>query len=211
MADNINYTITFLRHGESVGNLENRYQGHVDFPLTETGRLQAQALADRWLHEKYSFNQVISSPLLRARQTAETICAALHSPLEVDDGWKEIDNGLIAGMDIEEAGKVVPKPKFMTPYMRYGRTGESRLEVFLRAGRNIQKLMDRPPGTYLVVAHGGILNFTLYSILGIPVQADSSGPRFMFKNTTFATFVYEPDVHKWWLVNFDFRPQWKDE
>lgn len=193
-----------------MGNLENRFQGHADFPLTETGRLQAQALADRWNLEKRIFDKVISSPLLRARQTAEMICNSLNLPFELDEDWKEIDNGLIAGMDVDEASKVFPKPKFITPYMRYGLTGESRQEVFLRAGRNIQKLMDRPAGTYLVVAHGGILNFTMYSILGIPVQVESSGPRFMFRNTTFATLIYEPDAHKWWLENFDFRPQWKE-
>jgi broad specificity phosphatase PhoE len=45
------YHITFLRHGESVGNVEDRFQGQADFSLTDKGRLQAQALADRWQAE----------------------------------------------------------------------------------------------------------------------------------------------------------------
>ena len=68
-------TITFLRHGESVGNLENRFQGHADYPLTEKGRSQARALAKWWNAEGISFNRACSSPLLRARETAEIICA----------------------------------------------------------------------------------------------------------------------------------------
>ena len=49
MNDTSIYHVTFLRHGESVGNAEDRFQGHADFPLTEKGRTQARSLADRWL------------------------------------------------------------------------------------------------------------------------------------------------------------------
>ncbi len=205
------YHITFLRHGESVGNMENRFQGHADFPLTITGRAQARALAERWQAEGRGFDQAFSSPLARARETAEIICAPLNVPLELDPGWMEIDNGLLAGLSEEEGNRTVPRPDIITPYTRFGRTGESRWEVYLRAGKNIQGILDRAPGRYLVVAHGGILNMTLYAILGIPIQADSGGPRFMFQNTTFTTFTYEPENHVWRLLHFDDRPQWKDD
>jgi len=42
------YHVTFLRHGESVGNAQERFQGHADYSLTGKGRAQARALADRW-------------------------------------------------------------------------------------------------------------------------------------------------------------------
>lgn len=205
------YSFTFLRHGESIGNLENRFQGHADFPLTETGLAQARALADRWKTEGRTFDRVFSSPLVRARQTAEIICAALKVPLEFDPDWMEIDNGLLAGLSDEEADQSVPRPAFITPYTHTGKTGESRWEVYLRAGRNIQKLLDHPVGHTLVVTHGGILNMTLYAILGIPVQADSAGPRFMFHNTTFTTFTYEPERHSWRMLHFDDRRHWKED
>ncbi len=205
------YTVTFLRHGESVGNAENRFQGRADFPLTERGRAQARALAQRWQAEGVTFDRAIASPLLRARETAEIICAALNIPLELDPDWMEIDNGLLAGLDDEQAKQVVSRPPFMTPYTHTGQTGESRWEVYLRAGRDIQKLLDRPAGKYLVVAHGGILNMALYALLGIPVQADHTGAHFMFRNTTFATFTYHPERHKWRLLHFDHRPHWQEE
>jgi 2,3-bisphosphoglycerate-dependent phosphoglycerate mutase len=203
------YSVTFLRHGESVGNLENRFQGLADFPLTETGRSQAHALALRWQAEGLAFDRVFSSPLARARATAEIICTALKAPLELDQDWVEIDNGLLAGLSDEEADLSVPRPAFITPYTHTGRTGESRWEVYLRAGRNVQKLLDHPAGHTLVVAHAGILNMTLYALLGIPVQADHTGPRFMFHNTTFTTFTYEPEHHNWRMLHFDHRPHWK--
>jgi 2,3-bisphosphoglycerate-dependent phosphoglycerate mutase len=204
-------TITFLRHGESVGNLENRFQGHADFPLTERGRAQARALAERWRAEGVTFNRAFTSPLLRARETAEIVCALLGVPLEIDLDWMEINNGLLAGLSDEEAEQVAPRPSFITPYTHTGRTGESRWEVYLRAGRNLQKLLDNPAGRTLVVAHGGILNMTMYAILGIPVQADHTGARFMFHNTTFATFTYQPERHNWRMLHFDDRPHVKGE
>lgn len=203
MAESPLYHVTFLRHGESVGNRENRFQGHADFPLTETGRAQACALAERWESEGLTFDRAISSPLLRARETAEIICKALNIPLEMDPDWKEIDNGLLSGLNEEEAAQSVPLPAVFTPYTHTGRTGESRWEVYLRAGSNLQKLVDYPPGSTLVVAHGGILNMALYAILGIPAQIAHSGARFTFNNTTFATLSYEPERHIWRLMKFD--------
>ena len=197
------YSITFLRHGESVVNMENRFQGQADFPLTRTGRNQARLLAERWQAEGRSFDRVFSSPLARARETAEIVCAMLHAPLELDPGWMEIDNGLLAGLSDEEANQAVPRQHFMTPYTRFGSIGESRWELFLRAGKNIQHILDRAPGCYLVTSHGGILNMTMYVILGIPIQANSSGPRFMYHNTTFATFTYDPEHHTWRMLAFD--------
>lgn len=204
------YRITFLRHGESVGNAEDRFQGQADFPLTEQGRAQAQALAMRWQEEGTTFDQCIASPLLRARQTAEIVTGTLKIPLEFDPDWMEINNGLVAGLTPEESAQLAPRPDFMTPYTRYGFNGESRWELFLRAGRAIQHVLDRAPGAYLVASHGGILNMALYAILGIPVQADQGGPRFMFHNTTFTTFTYDPGRHCWRMLDFGDRRHWEE-
>jgi 2,3-bisphosphoglycerate-dependent phosphoglycerate mutase len=200
------YHVTFLRHGESVGNQENRFQGQADFPLTDRGRAQAKALAEHWQTEGVTFNSCISSPLLRAKQTAEIVSAVLNIPLETDPLWMEMNNGRMAGLRDDEIDW--DTQKFLTPYSRIGETGESRLEVFLRAGRGIQSILDRAPGRYLIVSHGGILNMAMYSILGIAPQAHHNGPRFWFRNTTFADFAYEPDSHTWRLMRFD-REHWK--
>ncbi len=211
MSDPSLYYVTFLRHGESVGNAEDRFQGHADFPLTGKGRSQARSLAKRWQQEGVTFDNCIASPLLRACQTAEIICEALAIPLEIDPDWMEINNGLVSGLTPAEAELVAPRPDFMTPYTHFGGTGESRWELYLRAGWAIQHILDRSPGRYLVAAHGGVLNMALYAILGIPVQADSAGPRFMFHNTTFTTFTYEPERHSWRMLHFDDRRHWKED
>jgi 2,3-bisphosphoglycerate-dependent phosphoglycerate mutase len=203
MSDTPIYHITFLRHGESVGNVEERFQGQADFPLTDKGRAQARSLAERWAAAGRTFDLCLASPLLRARETAETVAGAIRVPVEFDPVWMEIYNGKLAGLNNEEAAQVSPRPKFMTPYTRYGETGESRLEVMLRAGKAIQNLLDRPPARYLVVAHGGILNNALYIAMGIALQAESGGSSFMFGNTGFADMTYDPEHYTWRLWWFD--------
>ena len=206
MSRSESYFVTFLRHGESVGNQENRFQGLADFPLTDKGRAQARSLAECWKSEGVTFDLCLASPLLRAKETAEIVTAALNVPLEPDLFWVEMDNGRLAGLRDDEVDWDMPK--FLTPYTRFGETGESRLEVFLRAGRGIQSILDRKPGRYLVVSHGGILNMAMYSILSIAPQAHHNGPRFFFRNTTFAEFAYDPEWHNWRLLRFD-RNHWK--
>jgi 2,3-bisphosphoglycerate-dependent phosphoglycerate mutase len=203
MNESAPHHVVFLRHGESVGNAQDRFQGQADFPLTERGLDQARALAARWQADGLAFDRCISSPLLRARQTAEAVCAALNLPLELDPGWMEIHNGKLAGLTREEGDLAAPRPPFMTPYHHFGETGESRWELSLRAGHNIQNLVDSPPGCILVVSHGAILNTTMYAMLNIPLQADFTGPRFMFHNTGFATLEYRPEHHNWYLLGFD--------
>lgn len=64
--------ILLIRHGQSLADLEDRYEGRADFPLTELGHSQAEKLST-WLAKQYDIELVISSPLIRARRTAEYI------------------------------------------------------------------------------------------------------------------------------------------
>lgn len=200
--DNI-YHVTLLRHGESVGNADGYHQGQSDFDLTDKGREQARALAQRWKKDGVTFDQVIASPLARARQTAEIITQILNLPLDFNPLWMEVDIGMIAGLKHAEAKEKYPQPEFTHPYQPVGLTGESWWELFLRGGQAVQELLVRPPGKYLIVSHGGILNMALYAILGIIPQANFYGPHIQFENAAFATLTYEPGRHKWrvWVVN----------
>ncbi len=72
------YPFVFLRHGESVGNVESRWQGQSDYPLTEKGRAQARALAERWKKEDVKFDLIITSTLARAQETAEIVASYLE-------------------------------------------------------------------------------------------------------------------------------------
>jgi len=201
----VRYNITLLRHGESVGNAEGKHQGQSNFPLTDKGESQSHALAQRWLSENRTFDLIISSPLSRARQTAEILSQSLHILLEFNDLWMERNNGVLAGLRPEEAIQTYPRPPFIHPYLPIGQTGESQFELYLRAGNAVQNLLHHTSGNYLVVSHGGILNMVLYAILGITPQANFYGPRFRFGNTAFATLSYNPGEHKWYVYGINDR------
>jgi broad specificity phosphatase PhoE len=203
------FDIIFLRHGESVGNAESRWQGQADFPLTDKGRKQAQALAKRWKAEGRSFDRIISSPLERARITAETVASALDLTVETDPIWMERNIGEIAGMTGEEVNKRLPERRFTTPFSAIvGDEGEGDWALYLRAGQALHILLRRNPGKYLVVSHGGLLNQVMYAIVGITPQANFSGPRFRFKNTGFAHVSYLPQSHRWQIDVLNDRSHW---
>jgi broad specificity phosphatase PhoE len=202
------YVITLLRHGESVGNAESRWQGQADYPLNETGRAQARALAERWQKEGMMFDHIITSPLVRARETAEIIAAALQVPVETDPLWMERDIGEIAGMTAAEFRQRYPERTFFSPYDSVGMDGEGDWALFLRAGQALHRLLRRPPGRYLVVSHGGLLNQVMHAVVGIAPHANDAGPRFRFANTGFARLVYFPHLHRWVIDVLNDHAHW---
>ncbi len=190
------YTFVFLRHGESVGNAEARWQGQSDYVLTEKGRAQTRLLADRWRSEGTKFDLIITSPLIRAQETAEIIASALKVDVELEPLLLERHIGEMEGLTAEEVRKK-PQPPYVTPYDSIGGEGEGDWSLFLRAGQALQALLRRPPGNYLIVSHGGLLNQLMNAIIGIAPHADPSGVRFRFENTAFARVIYVPHQHRW--------------
>ena len=190
------YTFVFVRHGESVGNVESRWQGQSDYVLTERGRAQARALAQRWHSEGVKFDLIISSPLVRARETAEILGSALNATVQLDPILMERHIGEMEGLTAEEVRKK-PHPPYITPYDPIGGQGEGDWALFLRAGQALHALVRRSPGSYLIVSHGGLLNQLMNAIIGIAPHVDPSGVRFRFENTAFARVMYYPHQHRW--------------
>jgi len=203
------FDIIFLRHGESVGNAERRWQGQADFPLTEKGLEQARSLAARWAKEDRRFDTILTSPQKRALKTADIIAERLKLSVEADQIWMERDIGEIAGMTGDEVNQRFPNRNNATPYAPIiGDEGEGNWELFLRAGRALQSMINREPGKYLVVSHGGLLNQVMHAVVGITPQAGFSGPGFRFKNTGFAHLTYLASSHQWQINSLNDRSHW---
>ena len=190
----------FLRHGESIGNAEKKHQGQADFPLTDLGVNQVTQLAAYWKRAEITFDLVISSPLTRAKESAEIITQALKSKLEFDPIWMERDNGELAGLSHEKALQILPPPDFIPLYQPIAETGESQWDLYLRAGKAINTLMKRPSGVYLIVSHGGLLNMVMRAILGIHPQPNFQGPSFHYSNTGYTKLEYSPNKNSWRLL-----------
>jgi broad specificity phosphatase PhoE len=197
------YKITFLRHGESVGNAEDRLQGQSDFPLSKLGKAQARALARRWQTEKVTFDRVITSTLSRAVQTAEIIASSLVVDLETDPLWMERNNGKISGLRQADVRALYPNDNAWGLYDNFAEDGEGDWELYLRAGWALHNLMKRPVGNYLVVSHGGTLNQTMYALMGIAPHPRFQGARFRFDNTGFCLTTYDPASHTWRILGLN--------
>ncbi len=83
--------ILLARHGETAENRERRFQGQKDVPLNETGRAQARALAERAAAETIA--ALYTSPLVRARETAEIVGERIGLEPRPDERLKEVDVG----------------------------------------------------------------------------------------------------------------------
>ena len=100
-------TLYFARHGETIANVEHRFQGRNDTPLTELGRIQARmvaAILGRELLGKPT-PRFVASPLPRTRTMMEIVLGALHLPLhyDTDPRLMEIDLGSWSGLTDAEA------------------------------------------------------------------------------------------------------------
>ena len=191
------YRFVFLRHAESVGNFESRWQGQSDYPLTEKGRAQARALAQRWKEEDVKFDLVVTSTLARARETAQITTSLLENvQIEFNPLLMERHIGEMEGLTIDEV-RQLPQPPYSTPYDFIGGEGEGDWALFLRAGQALQEFLRKPPGKYLIVSHGGFLNQLLHAVIGIAPHVNPSGIRFAFENTSFARVTYYAHQHRW--------------
>ncbi len=137
----------FLRHGETDWNAQNLSQGAVDIPLNETGLAQARSAS--LLLRGRGIRAIISSPLSRAKVTADIAAAQLGLPVQIDDGLKEVAFGVMEGK---------PMSEWFQPWVDGLLTpegAESFPTLTKRAVAAINRSIARPP-VVLVVAHGAL-------------------------------------------------------
>jgi 2,3-bisphosphoglycerate-dependent phosphoglycerate mutase len=147
----------FLRHGETDWNAQGLSQGNVDIPLNPTGIAQARAAAQRLRHR--SIATIVSSPLSRARVTAEIAGEALGLPVALDDGLREVRFGVQEGQPMSDwfahwvAGHFTPDG------------AESFAALRNRAVQAVNRAVMQPP-VVLVVAHGALFR-ALRNAMGV--------------------------------------------
>src|SRR3989339_1117286 len=99
-------TLILLRHGQSQWNLENRFAGWTDIPLTDRGRQDAAACAK--VLKKFRFDRAFTSRLLRATQTLDVVLKELKQtaiPIECDSALNERHYGDLQGLNKAETAK----------------------------------------------------------------------------------------------------------
>lgn len=198
MVDEI--SIHFMRHGRSRADDEGVHEGRYDSPLTDIGRSQVSARGNYWKERSARFDQIISSTLIRAYESAKIIGELLDVSVEADDAWMEMDNRPLAGMPIDVANARYPRPQFRNPYEPFHGVGESEIALHCRAALALEALIQRGSESYLVVSHGGFLNAILRNIVGTQPPLNSEhGVWFAFGDAGFLWCSYVPSAHRWVL------------
>ncbi len=155
--------LVLQRHGQTDHNVGLRLTGWGDPGLDDTGLAQARATAEGLLQD-YIFDAVYTSPLKRARQTAEPVLAKTGLTPKLNEDLKELNFGEVEGMTIPEVKTLHPElfntwrsldePAFSWP------GGETRMVFHSRVDRAIWDIILAEAGqsaTVLIVAHGGSL------------------------------------------------------
>lgn len=194
--------VTFVRHGASTATGSSVLVGQSDHPLSELGRIQAAAVADRLDGRHYQ--ALWSSPLQRALHTANAIGAATgHLPV-TDPRLQEINLGRYDGMNF--ADMTGPAQVFRDKWQkRPGTTrwpgGETLTEVAARNWQVLETMYDRHPnGHIVIVSHMFAISAVLTRVFKLKVgqfrtfavdvaslttiQMDKSGFRLLLLNDT---------------------------
>lgn len=166
--------ICLIRHGETAWNAERRIQGQIDIGLSAVGFAQARAAAARLCAEPVA--ALYSSDLLRARQTAEVIAAALDLSSILHPEFRERRYGVFEGRTYDEARSAYPEDyaafERRDPAYAFPSGGESLLEFHARVTAPLRALAARHAGqTVLLVTHGGVLDIVNRFVRGKPLDA----------------------------------------
>ncbi|MSU01002.1 histidine phosphatase family protein [Tissierella pigra] len=160
-------TIYFVRHGKEEEGFRG---GWSQIGLSNEGKRQAKLLAEYLYRNKERFNitRIISSDLNRAKETAFYIAKKFEMKVELNQEWREHNNGIMAGMSNEEAETSFPGLYFNTLGMdeRY-LEGESPREFLNRIEKTFYNLVDEVSAQnedILVVTHGGVINIIYHLV-----------------------------------------------
>ena len=159
-------TVLLIRHGRSHANAQGLLAGRTETALDDTGRTQAEQLAQRL--SDVPLDLVVSSPQLRARQTAEIVVAG-RAEARIDDAFAECDYGDWSGSALSE---LATEPTWeivqWLPSAAEFPDGETMAQMAHRATHGVRRLVKENPDSIIwVVSHGDVIKAILADALGM--------------------------------------------
>ncbi|MFI7224515.1 bifunctional RNase H/acid phosphatase [Nonomuraea angiospora] len=167
-------SLLLLRHGETALSVERRFSGRGDAELTPNGLAQAAAAAERLSREPYRLDVIVSSPLKRARQTAEAVARRTGLDVEVEEDLRELDFGDWEGHTFTEVQRRWPAE--LSAWFADPETAPPGGESFATVARRVQaageRLVERYEGkTVLAVSHVTPIKMLLRLALTAPLES----------------------------------------
>lgn len=159
--------VCLVRHGETDWNRAGKIQGREDIPLNDTGKKQARRCGEYLKNGQW--NILVSSPLKRARETAEIIGGIIGiKNIQLVEAFQERDYGLASGLTKKE--REFRFPSGNVP----GWENDVTLQKRVMGG--LEKLVRQyPEKNVLIVAHGGVIRTVLSKIKGCEKVAETPG------------------------------------
>ena len=192
--------ICLVRHGETDWNVERRIQGQTDSRLNARGRAQAQAMGR--LLQDCAWDAIISSDLMRARETAAIISNSKAGRVELREDLRERRYGVFQGLTYPDAARRYP-----LMYERFHQRdpnenfngGESLAEFCQRVTTALSAIAAKHDGkTVLLIAHGGVLDIAYRMVTAMPLGA----PRdFTISNAGASWIVHE--ASGWRMISWN--------
>jgi broad specificity phosphatase PhoE len=161
-----NARLVLLRHGQTLWNLEHRFQGQTDIPLDETGLAQAERAAR--LLAALNPDLIVSSDLQRATATAAPLARLTELEVAVDKDLRERSGGCWEGLTDTEIAQGWPaeRASWTPPDGEPSAAVADRVAVAL--GRVAQRLEAGGGELAVVVSHGAALRLGMARLLGLP-------------------------------------------
>lgn len=168
--------ILFLRHGESIDDIEDRYGGWADFDLTEKGKNQLIESSKKICELNEKFELILSSPLKRAIQSAELISKKIDCNIETFEYLKERNlNGVLSGMVRGEAEVKYPKQVELLKKYKYV-DGSERTEDFNNRVKKVFSILkEKKYQSIIIVTHGLFIKTFFKEIMNIDVLKVGDG------------------------------------
>jgi len=161
--------LLIARHGETDWNRDGRWQGDRDIPINDTGRTQANALAQRLAGEEIA--AIHSSDLSRASETAAIVGAHIGITPRTEAYWRELRLGSLTGRSnatlANVHGELVTAIATSDGPLAEGVEEFHEIQARLREG--FRRVCDEHAGkTVLIVGHGGTLKALIADLIGLP-------------------------------------------
>jgi probable phosphoglycerate mutase len=163
-------TLLIIRHGQTAWNKDLHFRGRTDLPLDETGLKQASAIARR-IAAEFQSAALLSSPLQRARQTAQAIAQATWLNLQAAESLIDLDYGQLSGLSPAEAEAEFPelyRAWLNMPHTVRFPAGESLDDARARLTDLLGRVANLyPNGQVILVTHQVVCQVLLCHLLGV--------------------------------------------
>ena len=190
--------IYLIRHGNSLSNVDKTFTGHIDSPLSELGKIQAEKVCE-FVYKNLKVDKIYSSDLSRAVDTVMPLSKKLGIDVITDKGLRGIYGGKWEGEVFANLPQKYPQDFSVwqkTPWKARCTGGESYPEATQRVVKSLTNIAESNVYKTLVIAtHGGVLRSFQCSAMGLPLNRMSEISCVV--NASVSEVEYDNSTFKW--------------